>query len=62
MADEIKYPCVMKATGSCGVIVNMTAYGVGTVAGGGHTTGQERYHIGYHCASWQMQYFEVYKG
>ena len=61
MADDINYPCIMKATGTCGVIVNMTAYGVGTVTGGGHTTGGE-YTIGYHCTTWQMPLFKPFKG
>ena len=62
MADDIKYPCVMKASSTCPVIVNMTAYGVGTVIGGGHATDYEKYSIGYHCTTWQMQLFKPFKG
>ncbi len=62
MADDIEYPCLMKAAGRCQVIVNMTAYGVGTVVGGGNTTGHERYDVGYHCATWQMGHFKPFKG
>lgn len=61
-ADKIKYPCLMKATGSCNVIVKFTANGEGTVVGGGHHTGHERYSIGYHCDTWQMGLFKPFKG
>lgn len=62
MADEIKYPCLMKASNTCPVIVSMAAHGVGTVVGSGHTTGHEKYAIGYHCTTWQMHLFKPFKG
>ena len=59
--DEIKYPCLMQATGMCAVIVNMTEYGVGAVVGGGNSTGREKYNIGHYSATWQMPVFKPFK-
>ena len=56
MSSDYKYPIVLRGNLS-GVIVNMTARGVGTVIGTGHSN---KHKVGYHCSGWAMQYMKPY--
>lgn len=62
MTDEIIYPCLMQAVRSTTVIVKMVSYGEGTVVGTGNGFSSEKYAIGYHCTTWQMDRFTPFKG
>ena len=57
---EPKYPLLMKGVMS-GRIINMTAYGKGTVVGSGHDR-QGAPRIGHYSEGWAMSSFKLFKG
>lgn len=58
--DKYKYPLLMKGIIS-GRLVNMTAYGKGTVVGTGHDR-RNLSRIGQYSDGWSMYSFRPYKG
>lgn len=60
-SDKYKYPLLMKGIVS-GRVINMTAYGKGTVVGSGHRSDGFPTRVGKYSNEWHMSSFKPYKG